>query len=174
MNKLLHITLLAFILLLFSPVNTYSQRGGGGRPGGGGGMRGGPPPSQSTNSKPTSEFIIDVFPDIPDMDLTQRLNTTIILLKEQGEIDVIMQKKEKLLKKGKSVDEQKINKNIEKIQSKYNKEIKKKLPEKQYLGFIDKRAEFVFHKVPPKEPGRPGMAPRPSGGGAPGGGGGRR
>jgi hypothetical protein len=173
MNKLLPITLLAFTLFFFSPISTYSQRGGGGRPGGGGGMRGVPPPSQSTSSKPTSEFIIDVFPDIPDMDLTQRLNTTIILLKEQGEIDVIMQKKEKLLKKGKSVDEQKINKSIEKIQSKSNKEIKKKLPEKQYLGFLDKRSEFVFHKAPPQEPGRPGMAPRPSGG-APGGGGGRR
>jgi hypothetical protein len=166
MKKILFLTCLTLCFSVFTPTNVYSQPGQGQR--GGAGRSEMEPPRDTKNYGEPDNLVLEHFPPIPGLSLEQRMDIGIILTKEQGEINKLMQEKRQLEEKekpsaaNKSKKEQeafqkkmnKIDQKIKQLKDKSNKKIKKILSEEQYRVFIEKRDEFQFRKEPSSMPNR--------------------
>ena len=156
-----------FFIVCFSLsiVCTFGQSfGGGGNPGGPppNGEKGQRPPQSNSSNK--EQLILEKFPDIPNITLTQREKIGSILTDEHKNISKQLDKKREIEMKSsqselnqKDLDKQKknldkIDKKIDDIQTKSNKKAKKILSDEQYMVFIEKRKSFKFkstHQGPP-------------------------
>lgn len=136
------------------------QGGGmGDRPPGGGGGR---PPMGQMKESDNESFLLEKFPDIPDLSLEQREKVGSLLLKEHKAVSKKMAEKrdllprptrgeqreipdpEKIEKNRKKLE--KLDENIEKIREKTNKKVKKVLSSEQYQVFLDVKDSFVFKR----------------------------
>lgn len=146
-------TTLALVLILLSVITLKAQP----HQGRGGGRPDGTPPEgmrQRPQINGDDKMILEYFPEIPNLSLTQREKVGSILTKERKDIAKQLDKKrnleigyKELTEKDREKNKEKIEKievKINQIKEKSNQKIKKELSEKQYSVFKEKREDFKF------------------------------